>query len=357
MLPAQRLPHVWTTDAWRLPPGLSGHPPCFAPHPATAMQPAAGYGQSGQTFAASASQPQPSDAAASGFYVSNPNNRLTSNAASGGYSGAGRAGQGRPSRLCGQAAGCVRGSWLARPSMEAPWCPLASPPQPPNPSDPPPTSPPPPPSLPGFIYPVLPKPIGPSRGAAIVPASRPMLRFDGNTAHSSGYMWCAPPRLAYTARSQPATPDAAAPARPACPACHPAAPLTRRAGSRRDACTLVAGCMRTLSRATACTTTEAATSSPPCGAAGGGWAGGQGAAAARGSPPARLPPAPTLPTLALPRPSRLVPQGRRRQVPLLLPAHQHQGLPVHGGCSAGLPAHPASTCAAPLGMFCCLPSG
>ena len=43
--------------------------------------------------------------------------------------------------------------------------------------------------LPGFIYPVLPKPIGPSRGVNIVPASRPMLRFDGNTAHSSGYMW------------------------------------------------------------------------------------------------------------------------------------------------------------------------
>ena len=42
----------------------------------------------------------------------------------------------------------------------------------------------------GFIYPVLPKPIGPSRGTNIVPAARPMLRFDGNSAHSSGYMWC-----------------------------------------------------------------------------------------------------------------------------------------------------------------------
>lgn len=41
----------------------------------------------------------------------------------------------------------------------------------------------------GFIYPVLPKPIGFSRGVNIVPASRPMLGFDGNTAHSSGYMW------------------------------------------------------------------------------------------------------------------------------------------------------------------------
>lgn len=43
----------------------------------------------------------------------------------------------------------------------------------------------------GFIYPVLPKPIGPSRATNIVPASRPMLRFDSNSAHSSGYMWCA----------------------------------------------------------------------------------------------------------------------------------------------------------------------
>ncbi|KAL4433088.1 hypothetical protein ABPG77_006515 [Micractinium sp. CCAP 211/92] len=89
--------------------------------------PAAGVDQTGQTFAESATQPQPSDAAASGFYVTNPNNRLTNNAASGGYS--------------------------------------------------------------GFFYPVLPKPIGFSRSVNIVPASRPMLAFDGNTAHSSGYMW------------------------------------------------------------------------------------------------------------------------------------------------------------------------
>ncbi|KAI7839068.1 hypothetical protein COHA_007210 [Chlorella ohadii] len=89
--------------------------------------PAAGYDQSGQTFRESPGMPQPSDAAASGFYVTNPNNRLSNNAASGGYS--------------------------------------------------------------GFIYPVLPKPIGPSRWVNIVPASRPMLRFDGNSAHSSGYMW------------------------------------------------------------------------------------------------------------------------------------------------------------------------
>lgn len=43
---------------------------------------------------------------------------------------------------------------------------------------------------PGFTYPVLPKPIGLSRDVDIVPASRPLLLFDSNTAHSSGYMWC-----------------------------------------------------------------------------------------------------------------------------------------------------------------------
>ncbi|KAI3430644.1 hypothetical protein D9Q98_005237 [Chlorella vulgaris] len=90
-------------------------------------KPAAGYDQGGQTFGASGSLAQPSDAAASGFYISNPNNRVTSNAASGGYS--------------------------------------------------------------GFIYPVVPKPTGLSRNVKISPAMRPMLRFDGNTAHSSGYMW------------------------------------------------------------------------------------------------------------------------------------------------------------------------
>lgn len=41
----------------------------------------------------------------------------------------------------------------------------------------------------GFIYPVLTKAIGFSRGSKVVPASRPLLLFDGNTAHSSGYMW------------------------------------------------------------------------------------------------------------------------------------------------------------------------
>lgn len=63
---------------------LNTHPP----PPFEILQPAAGYDQSGQTFAESPGQPQPSDAAASGFYVTNPNNRLTNNAASGGYSGA-----------------------------------------------------------------------------------------------------------------------------------------------------------------------------------------------------------------------------------------------------------------------------
>jgi hypothetical protein len=69
--------------------------PPFAPAcPALPPQPAAGYDQTGQTFAESPSLAQPSDSAASGFYVSNPNNRLTNNAASGGYSG----GRGRRQR-------------------------------------------------------------------------------------------------------------------------------------------------------------------------------------------------------------------------------------------------------------------
>lgn len=51
------------------------------------VQAAAGKDQGGQTFGASDSLAQPSDAAASGFYITNPNNRVTSNAASGGYSG------------------------------------------------------------------------------------------------------------------------------------------------------------------------------------------------------------------------------------------------------------------------------
>ena len=60
------------------------HPLTLAPPD---VQPAAGNDQTGQTFSASSSVVQPSDAAASGFYISNPNNRVTSNAASGGYSG------------------------------------------------------------------------------------------------------------------------------------------------------------------------------------------------------------------------------------------------------------------------------
>lgn len=137
------------------------------------------------------------------------------------------------------------------------------------------------PSPAGFIYPVLPKPIGPSRGVNIVPASRPMLRFDGNTAHSSGYMWwggrgrhSGRPVVALALRR------AASPAPYKC--CHavPAGPCRRQrpplmprppppahpaaAGSRPAACTLGACCTKTPSRATGCTTTAAATSSPPC---------------------------------------------------------------------------------------------
>lgn len=171
------------------------------------MQPAAGYDQSGQTFRESSNLPQPSDAAASGFYVTNPNNRLTNNAASGGYSGALSV-----CAMCAQRVQCVLhcrtlvrdcpwprvGGWVRGVGAVrgiATWegiqlCSYASMAAnvvhaevPPN----LPTSP----TAAGFIYPVLPKPIGPSRWVNIVPASRPMLRFDGNSAHSSGYMWCA----------------------------------------------------------------------------------------------------------------------------------------------------------------------
>lgn len=66
----------------------------------------------------------PSDSSAAGFYITNPYNTLTNNAASGGYS--------------------------------------------------------------GFFYPVLPAPIGLSRSTQLVPSQRPLLKFDSNTAHSSG---------------------------------------------------------------------------------------------------------------------------------------------------------------------------
>ena len=87
--------------------------------------PAGGVSQSGETFEERPEATQPADAGAAAFYVSNPNNDLIGNAASGGVS--------------------------------------------------------------GFAYPVLQKPIGISRTAQIVPAARPFGIFQGNTAHSSGY--------------------------------------------------------------------------------------------------------------------------------------------------------------------------
>lgn len=84
--------------------------------------------QSGTTTATSSSGLEnPSDNSASGFYVTNPRNSIVGNAASGGYS--------------------------------------------------------------GFFYPVLPAPLGLNRAVPLVPSTRPMLLFDGNSAHSSGYFW------------------------------------------------------------------------------------------------------------------------------------------------------------------------
>jgi hypothetical protein len=84
--------HVPTAHAGCLSPPWHCSVDCSATHHARAcpaLQAAGGADQSGQTFAANATFPQPSDSAASGFYITNPNNRLTNNAASGGYSGAG----------------------------------------------------------------------------------------------------------------------------------------------------------------------------------------------------------------------------------------------------------------------------
>lgn len=83
------------------------------------LQPAAGYDQTGQTFVESAAQPQPSDAAASGFYLTNPNNRLTNNAASGGYSGGAACLQlsaARASAVGHQSAACPPACPLVRPA-------------------------------------------------------------------------------------------------------------------------------------------------------------------------------------------------------------------------------------------------
>ena len=164
-------------------------PAGLARRPALAVpQPAAGVDQTGQTFQATPAMPQPSDAAAAGFYVTNPNNRLTNNAASGGYSGALRWGRGRGGSGVGRmhdasatAAGCGAGAIVHPPPFTCTLWQLGLPARPclhlPHPAHA------------GFLYPVLPKAIGESRSASVVPAARPMLQFDGNSAHSSGYMW------------------------------------------------------------------------------------------------------------------------------------------------------------------------
>lgn len=87
--------------------------------------PASGFSQAGMTFEERSGVAQPADAGASGFYISNPNNDVIGNAASGGVS--------------------------------------------------------------GFTFPVLEKAVGMNRNAALSPATRPFALFDGNTAHSSGY--------------------------------------------------------------------------------------------------------------------------------------------------------------------------
>lgn len=94
--------------------------PC-APDP----QPAAGVDQSGVTVSTtSTGLENPSDTAAAGYYVTDPNNWVTNNAASGGYS--------------------------------------------------------------GFFYPILPSPINMHKGVNFSPYQRPLLSFTNNSAHSSG---------------------------------------------------------------------------------------------------------------------------------------------------------------------------
>lgn len=41
----------------------------------------------------------------------------------------------------------------------------------------------------GFNFPVLDKPVGMHRWSNVCPKCRPLQRFDGNTAHSTGYFW------------------------------------------------------------------------------------------------------------------------------------------------------------------------
>ena len=90
-------------------------------------KPAAGGAQSGESFTEDEGAILPADHTASGFYIPNPYNRLRGNAASGGWS--------------------------------------------------------------GFSFPVFDTTLKLSAGLALIPKEKPMLEFDGNTAHSSGYFW------------------------------------------------------------------------------------------------------------------------------------------------------------------------
>eukprot|EP01132_Coremiostelium_polycephalum_P011403 gene11403-13968_t len=91
----------------------------------TIGRPAAGNSQQGEWFYESADLRQPADCAASPFYITNCYNTFIGNAASGGWA--------------------------------------------------------------GFSFPNLYKPIGNHRTVNMVPASRPFIAFDGNSAHSSGF--------------------------------------------------------------------------------------------------------------------------------------------------------------------------
>jgi len=93
----------------------------------TIGSPSAGGSQTGQTFVSDATTLQPADHSAAGFYAANSQNAFIGNAASGGWA--------------------------------------------------------------GFAFPNLYKPTGPSASNATVPSAYPLLQFEGNSAHSSGYQW------------------------------------------------------------------------------------------------------------------------------------------------------------------------
>ncbi|KAK9805518.1 hypothetical protein WJX72_002989 [[Myrmecia] bisecta] len=91
-------------------------------------QAAGGITQAGNVYKQSDQLPNPSDASASGFFFPSAFNRITNNAASGGWA--------------------------------------------------------------GFMFPVLLSPIQENQAQTYInPSTRPFIRFDGNSAHSSGYMW------------------------------------------------------------------------------------------------------------------------------------------------------------------------